>query len=71
MREENPRASIKEIANQVLTEWESFTWDQKERLIEYVKIQEGGGDEKEEEEDEEVPIERADGDGTNEGEGII
>ena len=35
----------------MLTEWESFTWDQKERLIEYVKIQEGGGDEKEEEDD--------------------
>jgi hypothetical protein len=38
----------------VLGEWESFSWEQKQRLIEYVKQQEGGDDEEEEEEEGEI-----------------
>ncbi len=33
--------TVKELANQIVTEWESFGWEQKQRLIEYVKAAEG------------------------------
>ena len=41
LKSENPRLTVRELATQIVTEWDSFGWEQKQRLIEYVKAAEG------------------------------
>lgn len=71
MQAECPRKSIGDIARQVLEEWEGFSWEQKQRLIEYVKLQEGGDQQTEEKEADGVGSENCEGEEDEEDGGIV